>query len=60
MPGWAQSLSDFSPLKYIIQVLRMVYLKGSGVKELIPQLVALGIFAVVFNGWAVLSYRKTN
>lgn len=60
MPNWAQFISHFSPLKYIIQVLRMVYLKGSGFKDLIPQLIALCSFALFFNGWAVLSYRKNS
>jgi len=58
MPDWAQFISNISPLKYIIEVLRMVYLKGSGVQDLLPQLVALVGFAAFFNGWAVLSYRK--
>lgn len=60
MPGWAQVISNFSPLKYMIQVLRLVYLKGSGFAELTTQLVALMSFAVFFNGWAVLSYRKSS
>ena len=60
MPDWAQMLSTFSPLKYMIQVLRMVYLKGSGFSELLPQFIALGTFAVFFNSWAVLSYRKSS
>jgi len=60
MPHWAQFLSNFSPLKYIIQVLRMVYLKGSGFNELLPQFIALSSFAIFFNGWAVLSYRKSS
>ncbi len=60
MPNWAQMLSNFSPLKYLIQVLRMVFLKGSSVRELIPQLVALVSFAVFFNGWAVWSYHKSS
>ena len=60
MPGWAQFISNISPLKYIMQVLRMVYLKGSDFFDLIPQFVALVIFALFFNGWAVLSYRKTS
>jgi len=60
MPGWAQAISTFSPLKYMIQVLRLVYLKGSGFAELTTQLVALISFAVFFNGWAVLSYRKSS
>lgn len=60
MPNWAQFLSNFSPLKYIIQVLRMVYLKGSSFSELLPQFIALTSFALFFNGWAVLSYRKSS
>ena len=58
MPDWAQFVSNFSPLKYMIQVLRLVYLKGSGFSEMLPQFMALSAFAVFFNGWAVYSYRK--
>ena len=60
MPGWAQMISNFSPLKYIIEVLRRVYLKGSSFSDLIPQFMALCAFALFFNGWAVLSYRKNS
>ncbi len=58
MPYWAQRLSDISPLKYFILVMRQVYLKGSGPNELGAHLAALAGFALFFNGWAVLSYRK--
>ena len=60
MPQWAQNLSTLSPLKYMIIVLRQVYLKGSSFSELLFPFVALSGFAVFFNGWAVLSYRKRN
>lgn len=60
MPAWAQMLSNFSPLKYMIQVLRMVFLKGSAFKELLPQFYALMAFAVFFNSWAIYSYRKSS
>jgi len=60
MPGWAQTISHVSPLRYIIQVFRMVYLKGSGFGDLLPQFFALGGFAIFFNIWAVLSYKKTE
>ena len=60
MPIWAQRISDFSPLKYIIQVLRMVYLKGSGISDLTRPLLALVSFAVFFYSWAVISYKKTG
>jgi ABC-2 type transport system permease protein len=59
MPGWAQLISDFVPLKYMIAVLRMVYLKGSGFSDLSREFAALCGFALFFNGWAVISYRKT-
>ena len=60
MPKWAQVLSYLSPLKYIIQAIRMIYLKGSLLTELFTELFALIGFAVFFNGWAVLSYRKKS
>ncbi|KAA6307777.1 hypothetical protein EZS27_040551, partial [termite gut metagenome] len=58
MPDWAQIATIVNPLKYFIQVMRAVYLKGSGVGELTTQLVALAGFAVCLNAWAVMSYKK--
>ncbi|NDV59450.1 ABC transporter permease [Bacteroides sp. 519] len=60
MPEWAQLITKINPLSYFIQVMRSVYLKGSGMMELLPQLFALCGFAVVFNVWAIVSYRKQN
>ena len=59
MPQWAQNITIFNPLKYFMQVMRMIYLKGSGIAELSTQLFALLGFALFFNIWAVLNYRKT-
>ncbi|MBN2263786.1 MAG: ABC transporter permease [Prolixibacteraceae bacterium] len=58
MPGWAKAISNFSPFKYIIQVVRLVYLKGNSFADMVPHFLALCGFAVFFNGWAVLSYHK--
>lgn len=60
MPDWAQILSYFSPLRYIMQVMRMIFLKGSSFVELLPQFLALAGMALFFNSWAVYSYRKTS
>jgi ABC-2 type transport system permease protein len=60
MPDWAQALSTISPLKYLMQVMRLVYLKGSGFQDLVSQFLFLCGFAVFFNGWAVMSYRKKS
>ncbi|MDR0412215.1 MAG: ABC transporter permease [Dysgonamonadaceae bacterium] len=60
MPPWAQAFTRINPLRYFMEVMRMVYLKGSGLPQLSGQLVALAVFAVVFNTWAILSYRKSS
>lgn len=60
MPEWAQWITMLNPLKYFMQVMRMVYLKGSGFIDLLPQLGALLAFALLFNVWAVKSYRKSG
>lgn len=60
MPQWAQFISNISPLKYIMQVFRLVYLKGSSFNELHRQFFALVSFAIVFYTWAILSYKKTG
>ncbi len=58
MPRWAQRIAAFNPLKYFIEVMRMVYLKGSSLDDLGIQIGALTAFAVGLNLWAVASYRK--
>jgi ABC-2 type transport system permease protein len=60
MPQWAQYVSDISPLKYFIQVMRQVYLKGSSLGEMMESFLALFGFALIFNAWAVVSYHKKN
>ena len=60
MPEWAQTITIANPLKYFIQVTRMVYLKGSGFSDLIMQFIALFLMAIALNGWAVFSYKKNS
>jgi len=60
MPKWAQYITYFNPLRYFMQIMRMVYLKGSSAAQLVPQMIALCIFAFVCNLWAVLSYQKKS
>jgi hypothetical protein len=60
MPQWAQAITVVNPLKYFMEVMRAVYLKGSGIIELLPQFFALCGFAVFFNRWAVASYKKSR
>lgn len=58
MPGWAQMIAAANPLKYFIEVMRLVYLKGSSFTELTMQFFVLCGFAAIFYVWAVWSYKK--
>ena len=58
MPEWAQSIAAFNPLKYFVEFIRMVYLKGSSLAEVSKPLGCLLGFGILFNLWAVWSYRK--
>jgi len=60
MPEWAQWIARLNPITYFIEVMRMVVLRGSGLRDIVTQTLAIFIMAVVFNSWAVLNYRKTN
>lgn len=60
MPEWTQAVSRISPLRYMVEVLRFIFLKGSNFFDLKWHFAALCGFAVFFNAWAVISYRKTT
>lgn len=58
MPEWAQHFTLILPPRYYIEILRSVYLKGTTIAELSANFIALGIFAVVFNSLAAITYKK--
>ncbi len=60
MPKWAQIITEFNPIKYFVQVMRMVMLKGSGIVDILPQLLKTILYAFIMNGLAVWSYKKTS
>ncbi|WP_080904199.1 ABC transporter permease [Parabacteroides sp. Marseille-P3160] len=60
MPDWAQAITAINPLRYFVEVMRMIYLKGSSLSDLLPHLLVLAAFALFCSLWAVLSYRKNS
>ena len=60
MPVWAQFITEFNPVKYFVEVVRMVMLKGSSLRDILPQLIKLGIYALLINALAVWSYKKVT
>lgn len=60
MPTWAQVVARSNPLSYFMEIMRMIYLKGSSYSGIAAPLLSLLGFAFGFNLWAVLSYSKSN
>lgn len=63
MPLWAQMLTLANPLRYFIESLRAIFLKGDSLLDsafLWWDLCALVGFALVFNLWAIASYKKQS
>ncbi len=60
MPGWAQELTRINPMRYLMQAMREIYLKGSSLTELLPQFIPLCIYGIGASIWALLSYQKNE
>jgi ABC-2 type transport system permease protein len=58
MPPVLQAISYAVPLRYFLVVVRGIVLKGVGLEALLPEVIALSIFAVVIMGVAALRFRK--
>ena len=60
MPEWAKVIAKCNPVTYFIEVMRMVVLKGSGFADIKKHFLAMVGFAILFNTWAILNYKKTS
>ncbi|MGX5852091.1 ABC transporter permease [Dyadobacter jiangsuensis] len=60
MPEWAKLITRVNPVRYMIEVMRMVILKGSSFVDILPHVGVVALMAVILNGWAILNYKKTN
>lgn len=60
MPKWAQLITQVNPMKYFVEIMRMVYMKGTSVFYLKDRIFILILFALILNTWAILSYKKST
>ncbi|MEO8583079.1 MAG: ABC transporter permease [Flavitalea sp.] len=60
MPAWARVITRFNPVAYFIEVIRRVVLKGSGFADTGQYFLIMAVFAIVLNGWAIISYKKRS
>jgi len=60
MPGWARMITQLNPVTYFVEVMRMVVLKGSGLQDILPQILTVLAMGLFLNSWAIFSYHKRS
>lgn len=60
MPEWAKWIARLNPVTYFIDVVRMIIMKGSGLSDIKNHFLIITGFALFFNSWAIINYRKTT
>ena len=59
MPVAVQYLTYLNPMRYFIEIVRGIFLKGVGVTVLWPQMAALAVYGVAALGLSVMRFHKT-
>ena len=60
MPQWAQNITLFNPIRYFVEIVRMVLLKGAAFSDISFQFLVIAGYAVILNGIAVWTYKKVS
>lgn len=60
MPDWAICITTINPMKYFIDGMRTVFIKGGTFGNILPQTTALAVFAAAANTLAIYSYKKNG
>jgi len=60
MPKFMQTLSNISPMNWGLNAFYDVFLRNSGLKELLPELTLLFLFFIVTSVIAIIYYNRKN
>jgi len=60
MPELAQVINRINPVYYLIRILRMITLNGSGFTDLLEEFFSLVLIGISFLSLAIWRYRKTS
>jgi ABC-2 type transport system permease protein len=58
MPLPVQYLTYLDPVRYFVEIVRGIFLKGSGIAVLWPQMAALAVYGVLILGSSALRFHK--
>jgi ABC-2 type transport system permease protein len=59
LPVFLQAIGNLLPLTYFVIILRSIVIKGVGLNMIMPQVIALTIFAILLLGLAARRFQKT-
>src|SRR5689334_12743002 len=59
LPLFLQAVGSLLPLTYFVYILRSIVVKGVGLNMILPQVIALTVFAIVLLGLAAMRFKKT-
>lgn len=59
LPGYLRVISDVLPLTYAVRGMQDIMVLGQNLRDVIPELAALVVFALVMMALALLTVRKT-
>lgn len=60
MPQWMQYLTYINPMRYFIEIVRGIMMKGSGVGEVYNDVMALVVYGLLIFSFSVLRFSKRN
>lgn len=60
MPQWAQNITLLNPIRYFVEIIRMVMLKGATFSDISKPFFMIVGYAFALNGIAIWSYKKVN
>ena len=60
MPQWAYMTTYINPMRYFIDAIRTIFIRGGGLHETAHQVLALAGIGALMGFWAVQSYKKNS
>ncbi|MFA5928299.1 MAG: ABC transporter permease [Candidatus Margulisiibacteriota bacterium] len=58
MPDWVQWITYLNPVRYFMEIVRGIYLKGSGLLSFWQELVIMTIYSVTVLSFAIMRFKK--
>jgi ABC-2 type transport system permease protein len=58
MPLWLQRITLVNPMRYFMDIIRGIMMKGANASDLHTEILALAVFGVVIFSFSVLRFRK--